>query len=115
MSRGFVNLKSGQFNKVKSTYIHDDKSLVDLIEDKMGSDVADLVKELVAKSGEAYVERDSDFKYYEGRVDELAGAMNDILNEALDLQLYVEETNRLDRKKLVDKADAIGKICNNHI
>ena len=100
-------------------FILNPKDLIDIAYDKLGSEYSDKIEQMVVmqNENELYAEMriDTDLNSYEGQIEEYRDCMLEVQQIAEEIETYIHECKRFDKKKALEKIELIIRKINNEL
>lgn len=109
-----IQLKDGT-----QAFILNSKDLVDVAYDKLGLEYSNEIEKVIQSSSEAklYAEKrfNSDMNSYEGQIEEYRDCMLEVQQIAEEIETYIHEAKRFEKKKALEKIELIIKKLNSEL
>lgn len=100
-------------------FILNPKDLVDIAYDKLGSEYSDKIEQMVVmqSENEIYAEKriNTDLNSYEGQIEEYRDCMLEVQQIAEEIETYIHECKRFEKKKALEKIELIIKKLNSEL
>lgn len=109
-----IQLKDGT-----QAFILNSKDLVDVAHDKLGLEYSNIIDQMAQKQNEnelyAEMRIDTDLNSYEGQIESYRDCMLEVIETAEEIETYIHEAKRFEKKKALEKIELIIKKLNSEL